>query len=429
MALTDIHKDELKVGMYVELPLAWFDHPFASAKFQITDKKTLAQVKAIKKLAQCQWDPERSDIQMTPAALPAPAPAPAPVQIIPKPIPEEDQLARAELKAARSEINKLESKVGALSKRIVNMMPNLTSGGELGLAAAFSLAQEVADDLVSDPAGVMQLVSLTSEQDHYFARHTINVTALAVMVAQALGFDSQTVKQVAQGAFLHDIGVTRLPTQITRKKTAMSLAEAGVYEGHAKIGSQIYGEHMDGFLRDIVRLHHARVDGSGYPSGHNENTLGLPAQIVGLADRYDRLCNPAHGEEALTPSDAVKHLFARERKKFSKVVLDTFIKCLGVYPPGTLVGLEDDQVGVVVVANPEHPLAPQVVVYDPSVKRVDAIPLDLSKPGQPKIVKTYLVDNLPAVMAAYLALSARSHYYLISGVDADVLASADSMAR
>lgn len=422
MALQTINKTELSVGMYVELPLAWFDHPFASAKFKIADAKTLAQVQALSKLSECQWDPDRSTLE------PDPEPAPQ-IQVTVKPIPSDQEAARAELKAARTEINKLESKVTDLSKRIVNLMPNLTAGGELGLAAAFALADEVARDLVTDAASVMQLVSLTTEQDHYFARHTINVTALAVMVAQALGLPQAQIRLIAQGAFLHDVGITRLPTQITRKKGALTLAESGVYEGHAKIGAHLFGEHLSLDLRDIIRLHHARIDGSGYPKGQNENTLGISAQIVGLADRYDRLCNPTHGQEALTPSEAVKHLFARERRKFSKPVIDTFIKCLGVYPPGTLVGLSDDQVGVVVIANPSHPLAPQVVVYDPSVKRTQAIPLDLSKPNQPSIVKTYLSESLPAVMSAYLALSARSHYYLIASVDADVLASADSLSN
>ena len=61
---------------------------------------------------------------------------------------------------------------------------------------------------MTDPGSVMQLVSLTGEQDHFFARHTINVTALAVMVAQHLNYTPDEVRAVAQGAFLHDVGIT-----------------------------------------------------------------------------------------------------------------------------------------------------------------------------------------------------------------------------
>lgn len=426
MALETLHKSNLKVGMYVELPLAWFDHPFATSKFKIKDAAALKQVQAIGKLSEVQWDPERSSIlDDTAADVFEVTPEVAPV---PKPIPEQE-LARAELKSTRMAINRLESKVSDLSQRIVHLMPNLTSGGPLGLESATALAHEVADDLVSDPAEVMQLVSLTGEQDHYFARHTINVTALAVMVARALNMTAEQVHEVARGAFLHDVGVTRLPTQITRKKQALSDPEQGVYEGHSKIGSQLFGEDLPHPVREMIRLHHARIDGSGYPPGQSEKSIPLPAQIVGLADHYDRLCNPARDNKPLSPSDAVKHLFARERRKFSRAVLDTFIRCLGVYPPGTLVGLDDDRVGVVVMANPREPLSPQVVVYDPQVRRTDAIPLDLALDGAPGICTTYLPDQLPAVMAAYLALSARSHYYLIASVDADILASADSMAQ
>lgn len=426
MPLQTISKTELKVGMYVELPLAWFDHPFASSKFRITSDEQLRQVLAISKLSDLSWDSDRSRLEeATETQLASP---PEKVEVTPKPVPSEHQLARKELKKTRTELNRLESKVSQLSRRIADLMPNLTTGSELGLAAAMALADEVSKDLVTDPGSVMQLVSLTSEQDHYFARHTINVTALAVMVAQQMKFSEEQVWAVAQGAFLHDVGITRLPTQITRKKQPLTSAEQGVYEGHSKVGSQLFGEKLSAEIRDMVRLHHARIDGSGYPKGQNEKTLSVSAQIVGLADRYDRLCNPAHGENPLSPSDAVKWLFARERKKFSRLVLDTFIKCLGVYPPGTLVGLSNDLVGVVVVANPDAPLAPQVVVYDPSVKRTDAVPVDLSKPGSPVIDKTFLAEQLPAVMSAYLALSARSHYYLVASVDAELLASTDSLS-
>ena len=424
MSLQSIAKAELRVGMYVELPLAWFDHPFASSKFLITSDATLRQVQALGSLTELQWDPERS--RLDPPAVSDPEPQPA--ILIPKPVPSQRQLARLALKQTRTELNRLESKVSQLSRRIADLMPNLSSGSDLGLAAAAALADEVARDLVTDPGSVMQLVSLTGEQDHFFARHTINVTALAVMVAQHLNYTPDEVRAVAQGAFLHDVGITRLPTQITRKKNRLTSAEQGVYEGHSKLGAQLYGERLTPMVREAIRLHHARIDGSGYPAGQNAKTLPMAAQIVGLADRYDRLCNPGHGDARLTPSEAVKWLFARERKKFSKDILDTFIKCLGIYPPGTVVGLSDDRIGVVVMANPQAPLAPQVVVYDPTIKRTDAVPVDLSQPDSPRIEKTFLAEQLPPVMGAYLALSARSHYYLVASVDADLLASTDSLS-
>ena len=129
----------------------------------------------------------------------------------------------------------------------------------------------------------------------------------------------------------------------------------------------------------------------------------------------------------LAPSDAIKFLFSKERAHFDKRLLDLFVKCLGIYPPGTLVGLSNDQIGIVVQSNPQAPLKPQVVVYDPVVKRTDAVPIDLSARDDVSIERSYVVDQLPDVISSYLALSARTHYYLVSAVDTEILAAGERL--
>lgn len=417
MAFKSVSKSDLQVGMYVDINLSWFDHPFPSSKFLIRDQKTLRTVLALKKLSDTvQFDPNRSQLELA-----------AQVEVIPEPkaVPTVEEACeisarREELADARKRINRAERKVAELGSRVRHLLPNLTSASKIALEAAADIATEVTEDLVSDPSAVMQMINVNAGEDSYFSRHAINVTALSVMLARANGIDDQITSQIGLGAFLHDIGVARLPSSIVKKKTALTVPEQRMYDEHVQIGDSMTREALSSVALDVIRYHHAKWDGSGRPGVAGE-AIPLSAQIVAIANRYDNLCNPRTADEALAPAQAVKFMFSKERKHYNPKLLDSFIRCLGVYPTGTLVGLSDDQIGVVVAANPSQPLKPQVVVYDPLVERREALPLDLSEGGMPSIAKSYTLDEIPAVVGAYLALSARLNYYLISSVDSDIL--------
>lgn len=417
MAFKSISKSDLQVGMYVDINLSWFDHPFPSSKFLIRDSKTLKTILALKKLSDTlQYDPERSqlDAQAEPQPAPEPKALPSEAEL------NEEAVLREEMADARKAINRAERKVAELGNRVRHLMPNLTSGSQVALEAAADIANEVTEDLVSDPSAVMQMINVNAGDDSYFSRHAINVTAMSVMLARANGVDDELITQIGLGAFLHDLGVSRLPSSVVNKKTKLTPPEQRLYDEHTKIGDGMTRESLSSIARDIIRFHHAKWDGSGQPAIKGDE-IPLGAQIVAIANRYDNLCNPRANRDPIAPAQAVKFMFSKERKHYSPKLLDSFIRCLGVYPPGTLVGLSDDQVGVVVAANPSQPLKPSVVVYDPMVERREALPLDLSAPGMPSIEKSYTLEQLPAVVGAYLALSARLNYYLVASVDSEIL--------
>lgn len=428
MPFKSIAKGDLKVGMYVELNLSWFDHPFPSSKFLIKDQATLKTILGLKKLGDgLQWDPERSRIQLESESDPDPTPKPMPL-LTPVEQTALDE-GRAQMQQARRQINQAERKVAELGGRVRNLMPNLTSASEVALEAAADIAAEVCSDLVSDPNAVMQLINVSTGDDSYFARHAINVTALSVMLARASNFDEEFIEGLGVGAFLHDIGVTRLPASVYKKKIKLSLPEQRLYDEHAKLGAKMTSDHLPRVGLDVVKFHHARWDGSGLPAGLKGEDIPLAAQIVAIANRYDNLCNPRSGQGALSPSAAVKFMFSKERAHYNPRLLDSFIRCLGVYPPGTMVALSDDQTGVVVTSNPDAPLSPRVVVYDPMVERRDAVPLDLTQPDMPTITGSYRLDQLPDVVGAYLALSAKINYYLVSAVDKEIMTAGEQLKK
>ena len=165
MSLKSIAKADLTVGMYIELNLSWFDHPFASSRFLIRDTETLNAVQRLKTLGDSlQWDPEKSQLERASLPVPEARPQPAltPAQV------EQRQTEQEVLRAARSSVNAAERKVLEFGHRLRQLMPNLTSGAALAFDAAADIAQEVSRDLASDPDAVMQLINVNTGDHGYF---------------------------------------------------------------------------------------------------------------------------------------------------------------------------------------------------------------------------------------------------------------------
>ena len=128
----------------------------------------------------------------------------------------------------------------------------------------------------------------------------------------------------------------------------------------------------------------------------------MPARIVGLINAYDNLCNPQDLSKALTPYEALSQLFAKQRDKFDQNLLRTLIRVLGVYPPGTVVRLSDQRLGLVVSVNTREAMKPAVLLYDPDIPAEAALILDLAAEPALKIAEGIKPGLLPQEVFHYL---------------------------
>ena len=127
----------------------------------------------------------------------------------------------------------------------------------------------------------------------------------------------------------------------------------------------------------VIAQHHEHMDGSGYPEGLQDSEFYLLARIVAIANTYDNLCNPMKSSSALTSHQALSVMYAQHRARFDAASLAAFVRCMGIYPPGTVVVLSNESVGMVVSVNSSKPLKPTVLIYDPKVPRDKAILVEL----------------------------------------------------
>src|SRR5262245_43490627 len=138
----------------------------------------------------------------------------------------------------------------------------------------------------------------------------------------------------------------------------------------------------------IVAENHERLDGSGYPQGLGGAALSPLSQMVAIADVYETMLGPREGRPPLLPTRALKELYQQGRaQQLDLGLVEKMVRCLGIYPVGSLVALNTGERGMVIAVNPTKALQPVVrILWDPTHQRygtpmtVDLAALDAEAP-------------------------------------------------
>ncbi len=420
MSATTLHElidvQDLRVGMVVHLEGGWMAHPFPLSRFKISLPEQIATIRSLG-LKRVRWEPHFSDVTAlagdsaatgstvvsaerghAPAAPPLPAEEQARTA-------HRERLAqqREALQLCERQFAEAATACGELT-RIAGARP-LEAGGQ---------AQALSQALVNKMLGAQELCIqlLSSAAGNKASAHALNVTILSLLLGRRLGLGEAEMLDLGVGAVLHDIGKAELPERVRQREGHFIAAELKAYEEHVAHGV-VYARRM-GLAAGaalVVAQHHEHCDGSGFPLRLGASKLTLPARIVALVNRYDKLCNPNLAAKALTPHEALALLFAGSAPQFDKAVMATFIKMMGVYPPGSTVQLSDERFALVVNVNAGRPLKPSVLVHDTRVPREEALVLDLQSQPNLSIRRSVKPLQLPPPALNYLAPAKRIAYF------------------
>jgi len=159
---------------------------------------------------------------------------------------------------------------------------------------------------------LLGLANALEAKDPYTRGHSERVAALSRRLASALGLAQAVVDTVGQAGLLHDIGKIGVPELILRKPRSLSPEEWQIMRGHPVIGAQIVApfEFFEAASR-VIRHHHERWDGSGYPDGLKGDDIPLEARVVAVADVFDALTSARSYRSALT-RDAARAILLQE---------------------------------------------------------------------------------------------------------------------
>ncbi|HEY7434568.1 MAG TPA: HD domain-containing phosphohydrolase [Methylomirabilota bacterium] len=158
---------------------------------------------------------------------------------------------------------------------------------------------------------LLGLANALEAKDEYTRGHSERVAALARRIALAAGLARGAADTIAQAGLLHDLGKIGIPEGVLRKPGPLSEEEWAVIRRHPLVGAQIVAPlefFADGAV--IVRHHHERHDGSGYPDGLRGELIPLGARIVAVADVYDALTSDRPYRPRLARAAAVRRLEA-----------------------------------------------------------------------------------------------------------------------
>ncbi|MBK6293657.1 MAG: HD domain-containing protein [Rhodoferax sp.] len=250
-------------------------------------------------------------------------------------------------------------------------------------------------------------------EDVYF--HSLNVTLLSMMLAKELKAPPEAIRLIGMGAMFHDVGKLDIPDRIVRKTEPLTKPELSLLQQHCAYGVETGRKlSLPNEALTVIAQHHEYSDGTGYPKGLKGSDIFLLARVVAIVNCYDNLCNPVKQSAALTPHQALSLMYAQQRARFDTAALTTFVRCMGIYPPGTVVVLSNESIGMVVSVNSTVPLKPTVLIYDPAVPRERAILVELESEPEVSISRALKPEQLPKPVYDYLAPRRRLTYYFDS---------------
>jgi putative nucleotidyltransferase with HDIG domain len=176
---------------------------------------------------------------------------------------------------------------------------------------------------------VRLLVARIEEKDPYTHGHTERVAEYSVGIAKAFAFPPEEVQRIQFGAFLHDIGKVHTEDRVLHKPGALSEEEWKMVKMHPARGAQmVKGVRFLERCADMIRHHHERVDGKGYPDGLKGDEISLAAKIVNVADAFDAMTTDRPYRVGLTMDAAIDQLTGKAGTQFAAEVVDVFVGAL-----------------------------------------------------------------------------------------------------
>ena len=181
-------------------------------------------------------------------------------------------------------------------------------------AASLVKLKRHTDDLESAQSVIISLALTVEARDAYTDGHCQRLAAYASALGRDLGLSRDEITALDRGGYLHDVGKIGVPDKILLKPEKLNASEYAQMQAHTVIGERLCGELRSlRAVRAIVRHHHERMDGTGYPDGLRGDDIPLLAQIIGIVDAYDAMTTTRPYRSALTAERACEELLTDAR--------------------------------------------------------------------------------------------------------------------
>ena len=222
----------------------------------------------------------------------------------------------------------------------------------LNIRKAKRLMQNAVNAIMQDESTLLGLANIKN-YDEYTFNHSVNVAIYAIALGQRIGIPKKHLSHLGMAGLFHDIGKTKIPKEILNKSGKLSSQEWTMMRAHPLVGAEIvmrmkeWGE-LSTRLIDAAFEHHLKYDLTGYPRLTRKRKITLFGRIVTVADFYDALVRPRVYNRFPYVSEKILGLMLeRSGKDFDPAIVKVFINMIGIFPLGTLVLLNTNEMGIV----------------------------------------------------------------------------------
>ncbi len=389
--------DQLKPGMFVhDLNCGWMDHPFARNRFRLGNGGQLAKIRKLG-VRDLYIDTSRGlDVHNAPTAPEIKQQLERHLrQTVKSPVVEEKETGLAEEQGRAGKIRQEASQV------VTGMMEDARLGRQLEVERINPLMEKMVGSIFRNKDALLGLTRIR-RMDRYTFEHSVGVAVLMVSFARTLGMDRDCIREIGVGALLHDIGKTLVPPEILNKPGSLTDEEFVIMRGHVVHSRKLLegSKGISPIALGVAQEHHERMDGSGYPAGKKGDEISRYGQMAAIVDVYDAITSERVYHKGMEPHLALRKLLEWSKYHLNHKLTQNFIRCLGIYPIGTLVRLQSERIGVVVESRDSNLLLPVVRVMMDARRRSYLTPKDLdlstlSGDAQDRIVGAEEPKNWP----------------------------------
>ncbi|WP_371846092.1 HD-GYP domain-containing protein [Massilia alkalitolerans] len=376
--LKKVDASQLRIGMYIhDLDCGWMDHPFVRARFELTTDEEIYKIRNAKIRAVVIDCSKGLDVDDAPTLAQADAATEAEVTAI----------AAAPRIVTRVSLGEELQRAAHIRKQAAGLVRTVMADARLGKAVELDkvgpVVESVTESILRNSGALLGLLRIKNKDDYTFL-HSVSVCALLVAFCRSRKMDEDTIYQAGLGGLLHDTGKALVPDSILNKQGRLTDEEFDIIKRHPRDGYDILAKtpEIGPIPLDITLHHHERRDGSGYPDKQGEGSISELAQMAAIVDVYDAITSDRCYHKGMPAAEALRKIYEWSKFHFNPTLVQEFMRCVGIYPVGTLVLLESGRLGVVIEPHETSLLTPKVNVFFSTKSQGYIKPqtLDLSKP-------------------------------------------------
>ncbi len=373
--------NRLRVGMYVQdLGGSFLDHSFWRSSFLITNQRKLQKLQS----SRLEWVlidaargvdvlPEGASDTTAVAAASAQAPSAGVAAPGKKAARRGPAAPSAASQAGQQAFDDAREILAGSSEQVQQFFSDAELGNKLDLSQAQGLVQDMADSLEGHPDAITSLARI-KKADHYLYAHSVSVAALMTSLARSMGLTDEHVHMAGMAGLLHDIGKVKDPADEGRKIGRPIQMPQEIQQRHPIIGAGILQADttVSPKIIEACRHHHERMDGKGFPDQLAGKQIGLLARMAAICNYYDEMTSTRPYRTGWDPAFTLHKMLTSEGQ-FDMDVLAAFVRAVGRYPVGSIISLNNCELGLVVAQNRETPEQPVVKIFY-SIRWSHAIP-------------------------------------------------------